>query len=45
MGIHSPFNNAYTEVMQPWQKYRRNTDEVSPARALGYYCQGVWYEP
>ena len=31
---NSPFNNAYTEVMQPWQSIVENTDEVSPARAL-----------
>lgn len=31
---NSPFNNAYTEVMQPWQSIVENTDETSPARAL-----------
>ena len=31
---NSPFNNAYTEVMQPWQSIVENTDENSPARAL-----------
>lgn len=31
---NSPFNNAYTEVMQPWKTIVDNTDETSPARAL-----------
>lgn len=31
---NSPFNTAYTEVMQPWQSIVEYTEETSPARAL-----------
>ncbi|HBG42127.1 MAG TPA: SusD/RagB family nutrient-binding outer membrane lipoprotein [Porphyromonadaceae bacterium] len=32
---NAPFNDAYTNVMQPWKSIVDNTDETSPARAMG----------
>ena len=29
-----PFNDAYERIMQPWLQIYKNTDEISPARAM-----------